>query len=279
MKRIGFVDYDLENFHANVYLKLLRNELKDRGFTIDGCFGTQQESSRELAEKNEVPYFNSVQELNEAIDHYIVLAPSNPETHLGLCKKVFRFGKPTYVDKTFAPNLKTAKRIFALADKHKVPMQTTSALRYTEVQDYVNTVGRKNVKHMITWVAGGSFDEYSVHPIELAISCMGAKVKRLMRRGSKKQSQLLLDLTGKRTAVVNVFPQTRTPYAASVTTDEETRYFAIDTSKIFLNTTAAILDLFETGKPNIDRRESLIIRRIQDVADKKRARKGFVQLS
>jgi len=278
MKRIAFIDHNLENFHANVYLKLLQTDLKKRGFTINACFGTQQKQSREWAEKNNIPYFSNLNQLNETVDHYMILAPSNPETHLNLCQQIFPFGKPTYVDKTFAPDLKTAKKIFALADKHKVPMQTTSALRYTEVQDYVESVGRKNVKHMITWVAGGSFAEYAVHPLELFVSCMGANVKRLMRRGTKNQVQLLLDLTGNRTAVVNVFPQTRTPYAASVTTNEETKYFAIDTSKIFLNTASAVLDLFETQKANIDRKESLIIRRIQDVAEQKRAQGRWVNL-
>jgi hypothetical protein len=278
MKRIAFIDHNLENFHANVYLKLLQNELKNRGFTISGCFGTQQKPSREWAEKNNIPYFTHIQELNESVDHYMILAPSNPETHLDLCQKIFPFGKSTYVDKTFAPNFKTAQNIFALADKHKVPMQTTSALRYTEVQDYVQTVGRKNIKHMITWVAGGSFSEYAVHPIELFISCMGPNITRLMRRGTKNQVQLLLDLTGNRTAVVNVFPKTHTPYAASITTNEETKYFPIDTSKIFLNTASAILNLFESGKANIDRKESLIIRRIQDVAEQKRSQNRWINL-
>lgn len=278
MKRIAFIDHNLENFHANVYLKLLQTDLKKRGFTLAGCYGTQQKSSRKWATQNQVPYFSNLNELNEAVDHYMILAPSNPETHLNLCQKVFPFGKPTYVDKTFAPNFKTAQKIFALADKHKVPMQTTSALRYTEVQDYAQTIGQKNIKHMITWVAGGSFAEYAVHPIELFVSCMGANIKRLMRRGTKNQIQLLLDLTNNRTAVVNVFPKTRSPYAASVTTNEETKYFAIDTSKIFLNTASAILDLFETGKPNIDRKESLMIRRIQDVAEQKRSQNRWVNL-
>lgn len=278
MKRIAFIDHNLENFHANVYLKLLQTDLKKRGFTVTACYGTQQKPSREWATKNNIPYFTNLQALNETVDHYIVLAPSNPETHFTLCQKVFPFGKPTYVDKTFAPNFKTAQKIFALADKHKVPMQTTSALRYTEVQDYAQTIGQKNIKHMITWVAGGSFGEYAVHPIELFVSCMGANIKRLMRRGTKNQIQLLLDLTNNRTAIVNVFPKTRTPYAASVTTNEETKYFAIDTSEIFRNTASAILDLFETGKPNINHKESLMIRRIQDVAEQKRSHNRWVNL-
>jgi hypothetical protein len=45
-------------------------------------------------------------------------APSTPETHLELCQAVLPFGKATYVDKTFAPDLATAREIFALADQH-----------------------------------------------------------------------------------------------------------------------------------------------------------------
>ena len=155
-KRIGFVDYNLENFHSNVYLKLLRNELKHRGFVVAGCTGMRPRAGRTWARSNDVPYFPDAAGLNEAVDYFMVLAPSTPETHLELCGQVFPFGKPTYVDKTFAPDLRTAGRIFALADRHRVPMQTTSALRYTEVQDYVEAVGRRQVRHMVTWGGGRS---------------------------------------------------------------------------------------------------------------------------
>lgn len=277
-KPIGFVDDNLENFHSNVYLKLFRNELKHRGFVVAGCTGMRTRAGRTWAEANGVPWFQDAAALNEAVDAYVVLAPSTPETHLELCRQVFPFGKPTYVDKTFAPDLRTARRIFALADSHRVPMQTTSALRYTEVQDYVEEVGRRQVRHMVTWGGGRSFGEYAIHPLELAISCMGPNVRRMMRRGGGKQSQLLLDFSGGRTAVVNVYTGASTPYAASVTTAAATRHFQVDSSRIFLNTADAVLDLFETGKPAIDRKESLIIRRILDVAGQKRALSGFVRL-
>lgn len=277
-RRIGFVDYNLENFHSNTYLRLLREELKGRGFTVAGGMGMRKKASRAWAEANGVPYFEDAERLNGAVDFYMVLAPSNPEVHLALCRQVFPFGKATYVDKTFAPDLQTARRIFALADRHRVPMQTTSALRYTNVQACVQEVGRKNVRHMVTWGGGRSFGEYAIHPLELAVSCMGANVKRAMRRGTGRESQLLLDFSGGRTAVVNVYTQARTPYAAAVTTKEGTRYFPVESKEIFLNTANAVLDLFESGKPNIDRRESLVIRRVLDVAGQKQALKGFVNL-
>jgi hypothetical protein len=52
----------------------------------------------------------------------------------------------------------------------------------------------------------------------------------------------------------------------------------VDDSKIFVNNAAAILDFFEAKKPNIDPRESLMIRRILDVAEDPGVTKGFVRL-
>jgi hypothetical protein len=78
--------------------------------------------------------------------------------------------------------------------------------------------------------------------------------------------------------VVNVYPQSNTPFAASVTTDKATQYIAVDASKIFVNNAAAILDFFAASKPNIDRRESLAIMRLLDAARDPRALKEFVPL-
>ncbi|MBU4198377.1 MAG: hypothetical protein KKG09_09150 [Verrucomicrobia bacterium] len=277
-KRIGFVDFKLDNFHANTYLAAIRGELRGRGFTVDGCFGMEEAMGRQWAEKNGVPYFDSVAKLDKAVDYYMILAPSNPETHWALCKKVFPMRKPTYVDKTFAPDLKTAAKLFALADKCGVAMQTTSALRYTKIQAHVREVGAANVRHMVAWGGGSSFEEYAIHPVELVVSCMGPNAERLMLRGADNQRQLVVDFSGGRTAVINVYTNAATPYAASVTTDKETKIIIEDCARLFLDMAAAILDLFEAGKATIDRAESLMIRRILDVALKAKAIGRFMKL-
>jgi predicted dehydrogenase len=274
-KRIGFVDYKLENFHANVYLKAFRTQLKDRGATVAGCYALDEEDGRTWARKNEVTYFAEPAQLNAAVDCFMILAPSNPEKHLELCQRVFQFGKPTYVDKTFAPDLATAKTIFDLADKHGVPVQTTSALRYTNVQAHAK--GTK-VQHMTAWGGGSSFEEYAIHPVEMAISVLGPRVKSLMRRGEGKYSQLLVNFDGDRTATVNVYATEGTPYAAAVTDEKGTKLIEVITAKLFVDTAAAVLDFLESGKPNIDRAESLAIRAILDGAALPTAREKFISL-
>lgn len=275
--RIGYVDYKLENYHANTFLNIFREQLKDRGASVVGCFGLDQEVARAWSAKNGVPLFSTVNELAANVDAFMVLAPGNPETHWTLCEMTLPLAKPTYVDKTFAPDLETAKKIFALAEKHATPMQTTSALRYTNVQDELKQM-RQPLRHMVAWGGGSSFAEYAIHPLELVISCMGPDALSVMRRGAGDQSQLLINFSDDRTAVVNVYTNADTPFAATVSTAQETRHIKVDGSKIFINNAAAILDFFEAKKPNIDPRESLMIRRILDGAEDPGVTKGFVRL-
>jgi predicted dehydrogenase len=276
--RIGFADYKLENYHANIFLKHYRGALKDRGATVAGCFALDAEEGKAWAKKNDVAYFDTPEQLDAQVDAYCILAPSNPELHLKLAQLFAPFGKPMYIDKTFAPDEKTAKEIFAVADKHNAPLQTTSALRYTNVQQWLREHPGEQVKHMITWGGGRSFDEYAIHPLELLISCMGPDATHLLRRGSGELSQLILNFTGDRTGVANVYIATQTPYVAAMTTAKETQILTVPLENIFLENAAAVLELFETKKPNVDRRETLILHRIMDVARDPAALKGFVAL-
>ena len=277
-RRIAFVDYQLDNFHANVFLAALRQELQPRGYVVSGCHALDEAEGRAWSTKNQVPYFADPAELNKNTDYFMVLAPSNPELHLQLCERVFPFAKPTYVDKTFAPSLAEARQIFALADKYRTPIQTTSALRFTSVQEYVRQVGANSVKHMVTWGAGRSFGEYAIHPIELAVSCLGAGVESVMRRGDDECAQLLLNFNGGRSAVVNVYCNADTPFAAAVTTDKATKYVPVVPEALFIDAMAGVLDFFEKGQPTIDRAETLVIRRILDVVETAEVRQRFVKL-
>jgi predicted dehydrogenase len=275
-KRIGFVDDTLDNYHARVYLEALRGPLKDRGWVVSGATALQHDKSRAWAAKNNLEYFDSAAELSKVADVFAILAPSTPGTHEALCGQVLPLGKTTFVDKTFAPDLAAAERIFALADKHGVALQTSSALRYTEVQKQVAAMGRDQVRHAIVWGPGGSYEEYAVHPVETAVSILGPEVKALMRRGTDQDAQLLIDFSGGRTAVVNVHVKRKTPYAASVTTSKETRYWEVDTKPLWNDAATALLDFFAAGKPQVDRRETLAVMRILDAARKPEALERFI---
>ena len=277
-KRIGFVDDNLDNFHARVYLEALRGPLKDRGFVVSGAFALQQEKSKAWAAKNNLDVFGQIAELDKVSDVFAVLAPSTPKTHEELCDLVLPFGKTTFVDKTFAPDVATAERIFKKADQHKAAVQTSSALRYTGVQKVVQELGREQVRHVVAWCPGGSYDEYAVHAVELAVSCLGPEAQSLMRRGTDPESQLLINYSGGRTAVINVYIKRKTPYAASITTAKETRYIDVDTKPLFVDAAAGMLDFFTAGKAQVDRQETMAVMRILEASRDPAALERFVKL-
>ncbi len=97
--RIGFVDNKLDNFHANAFLKAFRGAPEERCATVSACYALDAAAGRAWAEKNEVPFYDDATAMNEAVDAYMILAPSNPEKHLEFCQRVFMFAKPTYVTK------------------------------------------------------------------------------------------------------------------------------------------------------------------------------------
>ena len=51
-----------------------------------------------------------------------------------------------------------------------------------------------------------------------------------------------------------------------MTTDRATDYITVDSSRLFIDAAAALLDFYDAGKPDIDRRESMTIMRILDAA-------------
>lgn len=265
-KRIGFVDDNLDNFHARVFLEAFRGPLKDRGWVVAGATALQHDTSRAWAARHALPYYDDPAALAPHVDAFAVLAPSTPATHEGLCAKVLPSGKPTFVDKTFAPDAATAERIFALADRHGAPIQTSSALRYTAVQAFVAAAGLDAVRHVTAWGPGRSYDEYAIHPLELAVSCLGPDAVSIRRRGTDAVAQLQIDFSGGRSAVVHVCTPSKTPYAASVTTIKETRYFEVDTKPLFADAAAAMLGFFEARRAQVDRRETMALLRILDAS-------------
>ena len=149
MKKIGIIDYFIDEWHSNTYLGLFERASKALGVDYKVVYGyaeVEQEGKMQTdawCEKNGVTRCATIEELCEKSDYILILAPANPETHLKYAKIALPYGKTTYIDKTFAPDLATAKEIFALAEKYNTKIFTSSALRYAEeIADYTDV---KNV--------------------------------------------------------------------------------------------------------------------------------------
>mgnify|MGYP001795231736 CR=1 FL=1 len=276
-KRIGFVDDELENYHANTYLHVVRGPLAERGYEVAGATALAAEAGAKWCAEKDVPYFDTVDELAAAVDCFVILAPGTPDTHLGLCEQVFPHGKITFVDKTFAPDVETAERIFALADEHGVPVQSTSALRTTNAQREVQ--GRADpLVNLAQWAGGMSFDEYGIHPVELAVSCLGPNAERVFVTGAADHPTVVIDFAGGRVATIDFNAHEHVPFEAMLTTTRASKPVTVVFEPVFVDAMRAILDFFDAGQPLVPREETLAVMKILAAASDPSARKAPLSL-
>lgn len=188
MKKIGFVDYYINEWHANNYVGWIKEASEKLGedFEVKYAFAELDKdpnegmTTDEWCKKYGVQKCDSIDELCEKSDYIIVLAPSNPETHLRYAEAVLKYKKNTYIDKTFAPDYATANRIFDIAKAHGTKFFSSSALRYAP--ELENT---KGAILMVTTGGGSNFDEYIIHQTEMIVKALGTDAKRVKSESFK----------------------------------------------------------------------------------------------
>ena len=193
MKKIGFIDYYLDEWHANNYPEFIK---KQSGGRYEVCYAYGKIDSpiggmtnKEWSEKYGIPLLGSIEEVIEKSDLLIVLSPDNPEMHLELTDLPLKSGKLCYVDKTFAPDKETAIKIFENAEAHGTKCFSSSALRFVTEFKEVNT----DKIYKIYSEGPGTYDMYSIHQIEPIMSLMKCRVKRVMALSDKEHPSLIIE--------------------------------------------------------------------------------------
>ena len=96
--KIGFIDYRLDNFHADVYLRAIRGPLAERQFVVGGATGIVAEPCTKWCHDNDVPYFPTVAQLAPHVDCFLVLRRR-------IRKRICRFANRRFLSKR--PHLST----------------------------------------------------------------------------------------------------------------------------------------------------------------------------
>lgn len=199
MKKVGFIDYYLDEWHANNYPKFLK-DASDGRYEVCFAYGMIDSpiggmTNQEWAEKYGVTLLDTIEEVIEKSDVLIVLSPDNPEMHEVLTELPLQSGKLVYVDKTFAPDKASALRIFENADKHGTKCYSSSALRFSAELDEIHT--EEIYKLYSTGV--GTYEMYSIHQIEPIVRLMQTEAKRVMFLGDMEHPSMLIEFADGRT--------------------------------------------------------------------------------
>ena len=264
MKHIGFVDYYISEWHANNYPAWIQEACADMGldYAISFAWAEQDvspfdgKSTEEWCKAFGVKKCESIEELCEKSDAILVLAPSDPQTHLRFAEKVLPYGKRTYIDKTFAPDFATSENIFEIAQKYGTPFFSSSALRYaTELDELIGS------DKIITTGGGGNFEEYIIHQVEPTVKVLQAKAKSVSVKTQGKQVVSHIEFENEKEATL-CYAESM-PFTVCTEKDGTSAYKVLE-SDYFRALIRDILRFYERGTVSFDTAETREVMRIRE---------------
>ncbi len=211
MKTIGFIDYYIDEWHSTNYPRLIRESTFKDKFEVTLAWDEVKKEGRksidEWCKEQKIGKAESIEQVVKECDCIVVLAPANPEEHERLADRPLRSGKPVYIDKTFAPTLAAAKRLFSKAEKYSTPMMSSSALRFGSALE--NALKNDIAGEQVDFAAiqgGGVFEVYAIHQIEMLVMLMGPGAQKVMQCGTATNKLMLVDYDNGRRASINILP-------------------------------------------------------------------------
>ncbi len=200
MKRIGLIDYYLDEWHANNYPGWIRDNAKASSRCCEVAYAWAEIDrpggidTLNWCKNHNVHALSSIEELVEKSDYIIVLSPDNPEHHERLGHLPFQSGKPVYMDKTFSPDLASGRRMFEQAETYRTPLFSSSALRFAkELSNYPNAeVNRETLEYLAT-MGPGTYKNYSVHQYEIIVSLLGPGARQIKSLSSEHGQLLVIE--------------------------------------------------------------------------------------
>lgn len=267
MIKVGFIDYYLDEWHANTAPKHLEEQSNGE---VKVCYAYGEVSSpkgvtsEQWCEKMGVEHCDTIAEVIEKSDVIIVLAPDNCERKEDLCREALASGKPCFVDKPFGTDLMSAKRMFAIAEESGTPVYTCSALRYA--QEY-NDVDRAAIKSLVAMCPQNSYDNYILHALEPAMMLMQEPAARAMavKHGDDFYS-VTIEMESGRYIVISSFNYD-SPYMMNISIP--TRNQIIDCSYDFwIYHYKTMIEFFKTGVEPISHKETLQIAAAREAGKK-----------
>lgn len=259
MKKIGFIDYFLNEWHADNYPQMIANATNGE-YKVCYAYGHVEplkesglKTNAEWAKEHGVELLDSIEDVVEKSDFLVVLSPDNPEMHEELCDLPLKSGKPTYIDKTFAPDKESAIRIFANAEAHGTPCYSTSALRFSTELDEIDT----DSIYKIYSEGPASLSVYVIHQIEPIIRLMDARVKRMMFLGDVVHPSLIMEFADGR--FVQLYHRNDETMSFRITTVDEAntaKHYEIK-SDYFGRFIQAMVQFFETGVAPVSHEQTI----------------------
>lgn len=273
MKKIGFIDYFIDEWHANNYPKWIYESAKSKGINVDVSYAWAEInnpdgiSTEDWCKKYDIKKVETIDEIVSKADYLIILSPDNPEKHEELSELALMSGKPVYIDKTFSPDLETGIRMFDLAHRYNTPIFSSSALRFANGLSIISNSENsgKDVEYIST-LGPGAYSNYSVHQFEIIVSIMGIGARRVKSLSTKNGRVIVIEYKdGRRASMTQI---QGAPFQTAIQFSDGSGTFINSFANMFPGLIDAMLDFFSTGKSPVAKEETLEIMAIIEAGHK-----------
>lgn len=287
-KRIGIIGLDTS--HSVAFTKSLNadspNPVYD-GFKVVAAYphGSKDIVSSteripgytEQVQKLGVEIVASIQDLLNKVD-FVMLETNDGRLHLEQAIEIFKAGKTTFIDKPIAASLKDAKSIFKEAKKYKVPVFSSSSLRFA--------TGMQEIKQgKIGAVSGADtyspmkFEKthpdlfwYGIHGVEMLFTVMGPGCVSVQRTISEEQEVCTGIWDDGRIGTFRGIKSGKQDYGGIAY--GKSSILHLGPYNGYDPLLLKIIEFFKSGIPPVDERETLAILAFMEAADVSKNTKG-----
>lgn len=230
-----------------------------------------EEYTAKLREKG-LKIFDSIEEMLPHVD-VVLIESVDGRPHLEQAQKVIAAGKPMFIDKPMAASLRDVLLIFHLAEEAKVPVFSSSSLRFSSGFQAVRKGEAKfgQIKRCVAWSPFSLEPHhpdlfwYGIHGVETLYTIMGPGCKTVVRESQNRVVGTWKD------GRVGIF-EGRNGYGAEV--EGTLASGPVGTYEGYKPLVIEICKFFKTGVPPVAKEETIEIFAFMEAADESKRRGG-----
>lgn len=293
MLKLGILDFDTS--HVVEFTKRLNavdcpEDQKVEGAKIVvGCAGESKLSPERIPgfvatmKKYGVPLVEKPEEMIGKVDGMLIEAVEG-SVHLARAKPFLDAGIPCYVDKPFACSTADAKALIDLAAAKKLPIFSSSSLRYApEVVAYLDDKTHGPIHGCLTYGPASEHERnpglyhYGIHAVEMLYALMGRGCERVTCLHEKDADVVTGHWKGGRFGTVRGIRKGAAGFGFTAFADKSVKAVPVATTFIYRELLKKIVSMFATGKSPLDPAETLEIVAFIEAANKSGANHGAVE--
>jgi hypothetical protein len=292
MIKLGVVDFDTS--HVYEFTKRLNHKSIDedqwvRGAqVVIGCPGESKHEPKRIEEGAKimkelgVPLVDRPEDMIGKVDGVLVLSLFG-DAHLGRAKLFLEAGIPCFVDKPFTCSVADARKIVELSQKTKVPVFTSSSLRYApELVKYLDDANHGPIVGAVSFGPAGLHQgnpglfNYGIHAVEVLYTAMGPGCREVTCAHDEKADVVTGRWKDGRIATVR---GNRTPsgYGLLAFTEKGQQLTTMGTKYIYRELLKKVVEFFEKREAPVDLAVSVEIVAFIEAALKSANNHGTVQ--